>query len=322
MTVHRVLFFLALLVSVECLYMAAAEALAELQADSTCQGGEGGSCPSGATVLPRETDGGVEADREDTTDSPCTTSGTAPDSANAECVKPPGAESCPSGKSSCPPTPQVPTPSPRAEHELNAVNTDHRPQGQLGENSDRGVGPLGPPSAPAPPTAPKGSVDPTGKNNVGPGVVGAPAEQVPPEKQGEGGSTGGAAGSTNLPASERELGSGEERTTGESAGKGEGEEAQPSPSPDNSNQESAGDNNANAGNGTKPAEGGSPSNQEGDVGNTDTTTTTTTTTTLPPELTNNKKGDADSSSSSISSSMWVRVPLLIVITLACILVVC
>ncbi|ORC82236.1 uncharacterized protein TM35_000951010 [Trypanosoma theileri] len=49
------------------------------------------------------------------------------------------------------------------------------------------------------------------------------------------------------------------------------------------------------------------------------TTTTTTTTTLPPELTNNKKGDADSSSS-ISSSVWVRVPLLIVVTMACILV--
>ncbi|ORC84004.1 uncharacterized protein TM35_000511050 [Trypanosoma theileri] len=52
-----------------------------------------------------------------------------------------------------------------------------------------------------------------------------------------------------------------------------------------------------------------------------TTTTTTTTTTLPPQPTNNKKGDADSSSS-ISSSVWVRVPLLIVVTLACILLVC
>ncbi|ORC84252.1 uncharacterized protein TM35_000471470 [Trypanosoma theileri] len=50
-----------------------------------------------------------------------------------------------------------------------------------------------------------------------------------------------------------------------------------------------------------------------------TTTTTTTTTTLPPETANNKKGDADSSSS-MSSSVWVRVPLLIVVTLACILV--
>ncbi|ORC83754.1 uncharacterized protein TM35_000581170 [Trypanosoma theileri] len=55
-----------------------------------------------------------------------------------------------------------------------------------------------------------------------------------------------------------------------------------------------------------------PSNEES-------TTTTTTTTTLPPEPINNKKGDADSSSS-ISSSVWVRVPLLIVVTLACILV--
>ncbi|ORC84093.1 uncharacterized protein TM35_000501470 [Trypanosoma theileri] len=61
----------------------------------------------------------------------------------------------------------------------------------------------------------------------------------------------------------------------------------------------------------KPSEGESTSNEE--------STTTTTTTTLPPELTNNKKGDADSSSSSMSS-VWVRVPLLIVATLACILV--
>ncbi|ORC84244.1 uncharacterized protein TM35_000471390 [Trypanosoma theileri] len=57
-------------------------------------------------------------------------------------------------------------------------------------------------------------------------------------------------------------------------------------------------------------------NEEGVEG---TESTTTTTTTLPPELTNNKKGDADSSSS-ISSSVWVRVPLLIMVTLACILV--
>ncbi|ORC81930.1 uncharacterized protein TM35_001031050 [Trypanosoma theileri] len=63
----------------------------------------------------------------------------------------------------------------------------------------------------------------------------------------------------------------------------------------------------------------SSNKQEGDAVNTDTPTTTTTTTALPPELTNNKKGDADSSSS-ISSSVWVRVPLLIVFTLACIVV--
>ncbi|ORC83704.1 uncharacterized protein TM35_000601350, partial [Trypanosoma theileri] len=73
-----------------------------------------------------------------------------------------------------------------------------------------------------------------------------------------------------------------------------------------------------AGNDTTSAEHGSTRTQERNVGNTDTTTTATTTT-LPPELTNNKKDDADSSSS-ISSSVWVRVPLLIVVTLACILV--
>ncbi|ORC84211.1 uncharacterized protein TM35_000471060 [Trypanosoma theileri] len=56
------------------------------------------------------------------------------------------------------------------------------------------------------------------------------------------------------------------------------------------------------------------------------TTTTTTTNTIPTingisnnTIMPNVKGDADSSSS-ISSSVWVRVPLLIVVTLACILV--
>ncbi|ORC81594.1 uncharacterized protein TM35_001111000 [Trypanosoma theileri] len=75
--------------------------------------------------------------------------------------------------------------------------------------------------------------------------------------------------------------------------------------------------NANAKNGTSPEGSESTSNQEDDVRNTENSTTTTTTT-LPPETVNNKKGDADSSSS-ISSSVWVRVPLLIVVTLACIL---
>ncbi|ORC84393.1 uncharacterized protein TM35_000451310 [Trypanosoma theileri] len=76
-----------------------------------------------------------------------------------------------------------------------------------------------------------------------------------------------------------------------------------------------------SGSDTSPTENGSTSagtestnTQSTDVGNTETSTTTTTTTTLPPELTNNKKGDADSSSS-ISSSVWVRVPLLIVTVL-------
>ncbi|ORC83477.1 uncharacterized protein TM35_000681090 [Trypanosoma theileri] len=73
---------------------------------------------------------------------------------------------------------------------------------------------------------------------------------------------------------------------------------------------------------TSSAESESTRNQNGEgAGGTESTTntTTTTTTTLPPEPANNKKGYADSSSS-ISSSVWVRVPLLIVVTLACILV--
>ncbi|ORC83959.1 uncharacterized protein TM35_000521030, partial [Trypanosoma theileri] len=60
--------------------------------------------------------------------------------------------------------------------------------------------------------------------------------------------------------------------------------------------------------------------------NEESTSPTTTTSTIPtlPEISNNTimpnvKGDADSSSS-IISSVWVRVPLLIVVTLACILV--
>ncbi|ORC82223.1 uncharacterized protein TM35_000961020 [Trypanosoma theileri] len=91
-------------------------------------------------------------------------------------------------------------------------------------------------------------------------------------------------------------------------------EANATPSP----QETVGNNesdNITAASGTASEGSGSTNNPT----NADTTTTTTTTTTLPPQLTNNKKGDADSSSS-ISSSVWVRVPLLIVATLACILV--
>ncbi|ORC81496.1 uncharacterized protein TM35_001151030, partial [Trypanosoma theileri] len=79
--------------------------------------------------------------------------------------------------------------------------------------------------------------------------------------------------------------------------------------PDTNTRES---NNADPTNSDNPS---TPNNEE----STSTTTTTTTTTTLPPEPTNNKKGDADSSSI-INSSVWVRVPLLIVVTLACILV--
>ncbi|ORC90046.1 uncharacterized protein TM35_000103140, partial [Trypanosoma theileri] len=97
------------------------------------------------------------------------------------------------------------------------------------------------------------------------------------------------------------------------------EETQPSSPTTPERDITSGSDTANAGNGTTSPKDESQSNSS-DVGNTETTTEeSTTTTTLPPELTNNKKGDADSSSS-IISSVWVRLPLLIVVTLACILV--
>ncbi|ORC84043.1 uncharacterized protein TM35_000511440 [Trypanosoma theileri] len=108
---------------------------------------------------------------------------------------------------------------------------------------------------------------------------------------------------------------------GESAAsQGSGAPQPSSPSPSGSTSASDGSaNNETTESGTSSAESESTNTQEeGDGENTETTTTTTTTTTLPPETANNKKGDADSSSS-ISSSVWVRVPLLIVVTLACIL---
>ncbi|ORC92402.1 uncharacterized protein TM35_000031550 [Trypanosoma theileri] len=101
-----------------------------------------------------------------------------------------------------------------------------------------------------------------------------------------------------------------------SAASGEGTGAQSSP-PSASSQT---DGTAEGGNSAETSTNNSAStNPETSTTPTNEESTTTTTTTLPPELTNNKKGDADSSSS-ISSSVWVRVPLLIVVTLACILV--
>ncbi|ORC92420.1 uncharacterized protein TM35_000031730 [Trypanosoma theileri] len=103
-----------------------------------------------------------------------------------------------------------------------------------------------------------------------------------------------------------------------SAASGEGTGTQSSPTSASSQT----DGTAEGGNSAETSTNNSAStNPETDNTSTneESTTTTTTTTTLPPELANNKKGDADSSSS-ISSSVWVRVPLLIVVTLSCILV--
>ncbi|ORC83638.1 uncharacterized protein TM35_000621120 [Trypanosoma theileri] len=101
-----------------------------------------------------------------------------------------------------------------------------------------------------------------------------------------------------------------------SAASGEGTGAQSSPTSASSQT----DGTADGGNSAETSTNNSTStNPETDNTSTNEEPTTTTTTTLPPELTNNKKGDADSSSS-ISSSVWVRVPLLFVVTLSCILV--
>ncbi|ORC83415.1 uncharacterized protein TM35_000721180 [Trypanosoma theileri] len=166
------------------------------------------------------------------------------------------------------------------------------------------------------------------------GVSGAPGQVG---DHGSNGSSGAGAGSPTGAVSESAApttteseaeaagisrsGSSDNSSTGETTARQGSESTEASTSsPSSSPTESArGADAETPNNATSSAERESTDNQN-ETGNTETTTsTTTTTTTLPPELTNNKKGDADSSSS-ISSSVWVRVPLLIVVTLACILV--
>ncbi|ORC89769.1 uncharacterized protein TM35_000113030 [Trypanosoma theileri] len=99
--------------------------------------------------------------------------------------------------------------------------------------------------------------------------------------------------------------------------------AETSVTPSQNNEESKGPETEKAGNEITSSEGNSSSSQ-GDSRNTDTNTNTTNSIPTVPEISTNNimpnlKGDADSSSSSMSS-VWMRVPLLIVVTLACILV--
>ncbi|ORC82227.1 uncharacterized protein TM35_000961060 [Trypanosoma theileri] len=172
------------------------------------------------------------------------------------------------------------------------LNAEHRPQGSQGP-VHTGTRLQGPPSeAAAPP--------------------GAPSVAPPPP-------TAADAGTTDSSPSGGPTGANVNNSAGEGAVNAESTAtAQPtSPSPESSDTETAnGSGTANDGGGSTPA-GSEPSNNPSDADNTDTTTTTTNI--IPTEPANNKKGDADSSSS-ISSSVWVRVPLLIVATLACILV--
>ncbi|ORC84431.1 uncharacterized protein TM35_000451690 [Trypanosoma theileri] len=110
-----------------------------------------------------------------------------------------------------------------------------------------------------------------------------------------------------------------ERQDGDNVRNGNGAAEQPSTG---LNSEGGGGNSSAATNENDPSSAGTANSGDDTTTNNEesTTTTTTTTTTLPPEAANKKKGDADSCSS-ISSSVWVRVPpLLIVVTLACILV--
>ncbi|ORC83789.1 uncharacterized protein TM35_000571170 [Trypanosoma theileri] len=159
----------------------------------------------------------------------------------------------------------------------------------------------------------------TGVGGASPSTLDNPTAAAPGAgtTSGVGSSPSGSVGT----ASDGHSGNSGSSPTGETTSNQGNKATQPSTavSPTNSATGSeVGDNAALTENGNTSEGTESKNNQEEVAANTDTTTTTTT---LPPELTNNKKGDADSSSS-ISSSVWVRVPLLIVVTLACILVVC
>ncbi|ORC82506.1 uncharacterized protein TM35_000901040 [Trypanosoma theileri] len=251
-------------------------------------------------------------------DPPCTPGGAGSDAANAECVKPPsGAESCPtnvdetqencaSGGSGCKNQTQENHAKSNENHGNNG--NEHRgPDGESRLESDRG------------------SVSDLqrGDRAEAPAVV-TPGEKETPETPSRNGSQDAGAspavGSSDATAADGQTERNGTSATEEGGSKQGSETAQPSPSSNNSATGSdVGSDAASPENGTSSAESESSNKQQG-AGNADTeTTTTTTTTTLPPELTNNKKGDADSSSS-ISSSVWMRVPLLIVVTLACILV--
>ncbi|ORC84390.1 uncharacterized protein TM35_000451280 [Trypanosoma theileri] len=141
---------------------------------------------------------------------------------------------------------------------------------------------------------------------------------VPAESEGRG-NTPTTAGNEDLQEPQKTATEGQEtEPTADTTSSGDGGSNTTNPQTQSENAIEGGD--SNTSNQTAAATGttGTEGSQE-NVNADSTTTTTTTTTTLPPETANNKKVDADSSSS-ISNSVWVRVPLLIVVTLSCILV--
>ncbi|ORC83969.1 uncharacterized protein TM35_000521130 [Trypanosoma theileri] len=279
--------------------------------------GAASDCPPGKTPRTSESTcppavgavaGGDEACSSANTGSNCGSKDTEAEAPPTECTEESQKENCPAnsvqtkgnctddsntscsktGKEPAPITPKEP--APHAEHS----NTDAAVSLTPGTGSTLSTG------------SPKDERQ--GENrNQGNADVSAPSPAAPPAGEATDGPTAveGQAESSNNAA----VGTPQNK---ESAG-----QPPSTTSSTNTVTESVSSSDTSPGNDNTSAGTGSTNTQEGDVGNTDTPSTTTTT--LPPELTNNKKGDADSSSS-ISSSVWVRVPLLIVMTLACILV--
>ncbi|ORC81501.1 uncharacterized protein TM35_001151080 [Trypanosoma theileri] len=331
--VRRLLYLMVVLLSVTCVVAGEAQQEAELAEVSQMNSHTAGD----AGVVPAGVDDACKAESPTTSD--CSSSRSETALPRGECADSSQTDGCHptelKTEGSCPDDSKRPC-APKALQEV--LSSDTAEHGGRPEHEHQV------PNGPVGPAGGKGSnSDEPNKDKADGRPDGAPGEQnlhhsqagkVPEPVASPAAAAAPAAGNPAVPVSEEGTGNSEQSTTDESVTKAEDAEAQPSPSPTNSTQENTGDNNTNTGNDTKPAEGGSPSNQEDNARNTETTTTTTTTTTpnkeesttttttttLPPELTNNKKGDADSSSSSISSSVWVRVPLLIVVTLACILV--
>ncbi|ORC83373.1 uncharacterized protein TM35_000741200 [Trypanosoma theileri] len=284
---------------------AARTSAASGHAANSCGDGGSGSCPAAGAA------GGVEC----TQGSTCNSNSSIRNAARTECAdSPSGADSCPTndvntqascgaGETNCKPKSQEETDAkPNANHGING--SEHQgPDGQSRSESDRG------------------SVSDSQRGDRSNPTVAVlpPAEKETAETQSvngsqDAGSSSPAAGTGGAPAADGQTESNVASTTEEGGSKQGDETVQPSPSPTTSDKESGdGSDAANAGNDSTTTGSVSTNNQDG-AGNADTDTDTTTTTTLPPELSNNKKGDADSSSS-ISSSVWVRVPLLIVAVL-------
>ncbi|ORC83954.1 uncharacterized protein TM35_000531380 [Trypanosoma theileri] len=297
MQVRRVLYFLALIMSVASVCVAAEESELEEVAQHIPAPGFGvGECPPGKTGTPCKSKPGVA------------------EAARPECVDASGNNSCPTtttintedncGDGSKPPC------QPPAHKGQKTTTTKIPEHNDKGPSVDLGPGGVAGDAAGAPPgtgVAPAAghdaSTSSTEEENHDKNPVQGEADPAAPAPAKE---TGG------LNAGDGDAASSEKGTAGGSATNAESTAQQPSSST-NTVTESVGSSDPSTEKESTSVESGSPSTEEGKVGSTETTTTTTT---LLPETVNNKKGDADSSSS-ISSSVWMRTaaPLLIVVVL-------